>query len=65
MAGRPFNELSAILSGKRRVERARAAAEEQRRAKEAEERREAGQETLAKTGSSYNVSGWTIARLRA
>jgi DNA invertase Pin-like site-specific DNA recombinase len=32
--------------------------------KEAIERRDHGEETLAEIGRSYNVSGWTIARLR-
>ncbi len=31
--------------------------------KEAIKRRDAGEETLAEIGHSYNVSGWTIARL--
>ena len=31
--------------------------------KEAIRRREKGEETLAEIGRSYNVSGWTIARL--
>jgi DNA invertase Pin-like site-specific DNA recombinase len=30
---------------------------------EALKRRDAGEETLAENGRSYNVSGWTIARL--
>ena len=33
--------------------------------KEAIKRRDHGEETLAEIGRSYNVSGWTIARLRA
>jgi DNA invertase Pin-like site-specific DNA recombinase len=33
--------------------------------REAVERREKGEETLAEIGRSYNVSGWTIARLSA
>jgi DNA invertase Pin-like site-specific DNA recombinase len=33
--------------------------------REALERRERGDETLAEIGRSYNVSGWTISRLRA
>jgi hypothetical protein len=32
---------------------------------EAIRRREAGDETLAEIGRSYNVSGWTISRLEA
>jgi len=31
--------------------------------KEAIKRRDHGEETLAEIGCSYNVSGWTIARL--
>jgi hypothetical protein len=31
--------------------------------REALERRERGEETLAEIGRSYNVSGWTISRL--
>jgi hypothetical protein len=31
--------------------------------KEAIKRRDHGEETLAEIGRSYNVSGWTIARL--
>jgi DNA invertase Pin-like site-specific DNA recombinase len=31
--------------------------------KEAIKRRDHGEETLAEIGKSYNVSGWTIARL--
>jgi DNA invertase Pin-like site-specific DNA recombinase len=31
--------------------------------REAIKRRESGVETLAETGRSYNVSGWTISRL--
>jgi hypothetical protein len=31
--------------------------------KEAIRRRDRGEETLAEIGRSYNVSGWTIARL--
>jgi hypothetical protein len=31
--------------------------------KEAIRRRDKGEETLAEIGRSYNVSGWTIARL--
>ncbi len=33
--------------------------------KEAIKRRDHGEETLAEIGRSYNVSGWTIARLEA
>lgn len=33
--------------------------------REAIERREKGEETLAEIGRSYNVSGWTISRLKA
>jgi len=32
--------------------------------REALARREAGEETLAEIGRSYNVSGWTISRLQ-
>ena len=31
--------------------------------REASQRRDCGEETLAEIGRSYNVSGWTIARL--
>jgi hypothetical protein len=34
-----------------------------RQRKEAIKRRDHGEETLAEIGRSYNVSGWTIARL--
>jgi DNA invertase Pin-like site-specific DNA recombinase len=33
--------------------------------REAIKRRDRGDETLAEIGRSYNVSGWTISRLRA
>ena len=33
--------------------------------REAIKRRDKGEETLAEIGRSYNVSGWTIARLAA
>jgi hypothetical protein len=36
---------------------------QQHQKREALERRERGEETLAETGGSYNVSGWTISRL--
>ncbi len=32
--------------------------------KEAIKRRDHGEETLAETGKSYNLSGWTIGRLK-
>jgi hypothetical protein len=33
--------------------------------REAIRRRDHGEETLAEIGRSYNVSGWTISRLRS